>query len=149
MQKSAPSIGKILVAAGFALSCFALILFLWVSFGGPVPLTFDNSGDPAGVPGFDPNFGTVVGPETRAVNVRTPGGISTVSPGAVLSRLRLITTSRPTIRRASSFGEDWAASISSVTLPWRITVTRSATCITSSSLWVMSSRIVAIAGQPE
>ena len=38
MQKSAPSIGKILVAAGFALSCFGLILFLWVAFGGPVPL---------------------------------------------------------------------------------------------------------------
>ncbi len=38
MQKSAPSIGKILTAAGFALSCFGLILFLWVAFGGPVPL---------------------------------------------------------------------------------------------------------------
>jgi phospholipid/cholesterol/gamma-HCH transport system substrate-binding protein len=38
MQKAAPSIGKILVAAGFALSCFGLILFLWVAFGGPVPL---------------------------------------------------------------------------------------------------------------
>jgi phospholipid/cholesterol/gamma-HCH transport system substrate-binding protein len=38
MQKSAPSIGKILVAAGFTLSCFGLILFLWVAFGGPVPL---------------------------------------------------------------------------------------------------------------
>jgi ABC-type transporter Mla subunit MlaD len=38
MQKSAPSIGKILLAAGFALSCFGLILFLWVAFGGPVPL---------------------------------------------------------------------------------------------------------------
>jgi phospholipid/cholesterol/gamma-HCH transport system substrate-binding protein len=38
MQKSAPSIGKILIAAGFTLSCFGLILFLWVAFGGPVPL---------------------------------------------------------------------------------------------------------------
>lgn len=38
MQKSAPSLGRILVAAGFALSCFGLLLFLWVSFGGPVPL---------------------------------------------------------------------------------------------------------------
>ena len=28
----------ILVALGFALSCFALALFLWVAFGGPVPL---------------------------------------------------------------------------------------------------------------
>ena len=38
MQKQAPSIGRILVAAGFALSCFGLILFLWVAFGGPIPL---------------------------------------------------------------------------------------------------------------
>ncbi len=37
MQKQAPSIGRIAVAVGFALSCFALLLFLWVTFGGPVP----------------------------------------------------------------------------------------------------------------
>ena len=37
MQKQAPSIGRIMVAAGFTLSCFALLLFLWVTFGGPVP----------------------------------------------------------------------------------------------------------------
>jgi virulence factor Mce-like protein len=38
MQKQAPSFGRILVAIGFALSCFGLILFLWVAFGGPIPL---------------------------------------------------------------------------------------------------------------
>ena len=38
MQKQAPSIGRILVAVGFALSCFGLLLFLWLAFGGPVPL---------------------------------------------------------------------------------------------------------------
>ena len=38
MQKQAPSVGRILIAAGFALSCFGLILFLWIAFGGPVPL---------------------------------------------------------------------------------------------------------------
>ncbi len=38
MQKQAPSLGRILVALGFALSCFGLILFLWVAFGGPIPL---------------------------------------------------------------------------------------------------------------
>jgi phospholipid/cholesterol/gamma-HCH transport system substrate-binding protein len=37
MQTQAPSIGRILVAVGFTLSCFALLLFLWVTFGGPVP----------------------------------------------------------------------------------------------------------------
>jgi phospholipid/cholesterol/gamma-HCH transport system substrate-binding protein len=38
MQKQAPSVGRILVAVGFALSCFGLLLFLWVTFGGPTPL---------------------------------------------------------------------------------------------------------------
>jgi ABC-type transporter Mla subunit MlaD len=38
MQKQAPSIGRILIAVGFTLSCFGLILFLWIAFGGPVPL---------------------------------------------------------------------------------------------------------------
>jgi phospholipid/cholesterol/gamma-HCH transport system substrate-binding protein len=37
MQTQAPSTGRILVAVGFTLSCFALLLFLWVTFGGPVP----------------------------------------------------------------------------------------------------------------
>jgi virulence factor Mce-like protein len=38
MQKHAPSPGKLAVIIGFALSCFGLALFLWVSFGGPAPL---------------------------------------------------------------------------------------------------------------
>src|SRR5688572_929999 len=38
MQKQAPSIGRILIAIGFTLSCFGLILFLWIAFGGPIPL---------------------------------------------------------------------------------------------------------------
>ena len=38
MQTQAPSIGRILIAVMFALSCFGLLLFLWVAFGGPVPL---------------------------------------------------------------------------------------------------------------
>jgi len=37
MQKQAPSIARILVALGFTLSCFGLLLFLWVTFGGPTP----------------------------------------------------------------------------------------------------------------
>jgi phospholipid/cholesterol/gamma-HCH transport system substrate-binding protein len=37
MQTHAPSIGRILVAVGFALSCFGLLLFLWITFGGPTP----------------------------------------------------------------------------------------------------------------
>jgi phospholipid/cholesterol/gamma-HCH transport system substrate-binding protein len=38
MQKAAPSFGRIAVMVGFALSCFALLLFLWLAFGGPIPL---------------------------------------------------------------------------------------------------------------
>ncbi|MDX6616379.1 MAG: phospholipid/cholesterol/gamma-HCH transport system substrate-binding protein, partial [Solirubrobacterales bacterium] len=38
MQKSAPSVGRIMIAIGFALSCFGLLLFLWITFGGPIPL---------------------------------------------------------------------------------------------------------------
>ena len=38
MQKQAPSITQLVIIAGFALSCFGLLLFLWVSFGGPTPL---------------------------------------------------------------------------------------------------------------
>jgi phospholipid/cholesterol/gamma-HCH transport system substrate-binding protein len=38
MQKQAPSVTRILIAVGFALSCFGLLLYLWIVFGGPVPL---------------------------------------------------------------------------------------------------------------
>ena len=38
MQKLAPSPGRIAVIALFTLSCFGLLLFLWLSFGGSVPL---------------------------------------------------------------------------------------------------------------
>jgi phospholipid/cholesterol/gamma-HCH transport system substrate-binding protein len=37
MSKRAPSTGQLLVIAGFALSCFGILLFLWVTFGGPTP----------------------------------------------------------------------------------------------------------------
>jgi phospholipid/cholesterol/gamma-HCH transport system substrate-binding protein len=38
VQKQAPSLARILVMVGFALSCFGLLLFLWLAFGGSVPL---------------------------------------------------------------------------------------------------------------
>src|SRR3954447_19634265 len=38
MVKEAPSLGKILAMVLFALTCFGLLLFLWLAFGGPVPL---------------------------------------------------------------------------------------------------------------
>jgi len=38
MQKQAPSLGRVLTMVLFALSCFGLLLFLWLAFGGPIPL---------------------------------------------------------------------------------------------------------------
>jgi phospholipid/cholesterol/gamma-HCH transport system substrate-binding protein len=38
MQKQAPSLPRILSMVVFAFSCFGLLLFLWLSFGGPIPL---------------------------------------------------------------------------------------------------------------
>src|SRR3954468_6514968 len=38
MQTTTPSLGKVLTMVLFALTCFGLLLFLWLSFGGPVPL---------------------------------------------------------------------------------------------------------------
>ena len=38
METSSPTAVRILIAIGFAISCFALALFLWVAFGGPTPL---------------------------------------------------------------------------------------------------------------
>jgi virulence factor Mce-like protein len=38
MNTTAPTPGRILVIAGFALSCFGLLLYFWLAFGGPIPL---------------------------------------------------------------------------------------------------------------
>ena len=38
MPKTAPSFARIAAMVVFALSCFGLLLFLWLAFGGPVPL---------------------------------------------------------------------------------------------------------------
>ena len=38
MNTSAPTPGRLFVIAAFALSCFGLLLFFWLAFGGPIPL---------------------------------------------------------------------------------------------------------------
>ncbi|UTI63251.1 MlaD family protein [Paraconexibacter antarcticus] len=38
MNKQPPTLGRIMIMVTFALSCFGLLLFLWISFGGAVPL---------------------------------------------------------------------------------------------------------------
>ena len=42
METQPPTAIRILIAVGFAISCFALALFLWVAFGGPVPLASEG-----------------------------------------------------------------------------------------------------------
>jgi ABC-type transporter Mla subunit MlaD len=38
MNKTGLTAGRVLIMVGFTLSCFGLLLFLWLAFGGPVPL---------------------------------------------------------------------------------------------------------------
>jgi len=38
MNTEGPTLGRLVVIAGFALTCFGLLLFLWLAFGGPIPL---------------------------------------------------------------------------------------------------------------
>ncbi|MFZ9669643.1 MAG: MlaD family protein, partial [Solirubrobacterales bacterium] len=42
MNKQAPSAGQLITVAGFALACFALLLFVWTAFGGPTPLAAEG-----------------------------------------------------------------------------------------------------------
>ena len=81
---------------------------------------------------------TVERPHAAVVGGHKIVELKPFSPGMAARRSILMTISRPTILRASSRGVVPAASISSLTLPNRMTVTRSATFITSSSLWVMN-----------
>jgi phospholipid/cholesterol/gamma-HCH transport system substrate-binding protein len=73
MQKRAPTFANILVIVLFALSCFGLLLFLWESFGGPVPLK------PKGY-----RF-TVAFPRTLALAEQSDVRISGVNVGHVIS----------------------------------------------------------------
>jgi phospholipid/cholesterol/gamma-HCH transport system substrate-binding protein len=36
--KKTPSLGRIVAMIAFALSCFGILMFLWITFGGPIPL---------------------------------------------------------------------------------------------------------------
>src|SRR5215210_1970363 len=38
MVKQAPSLGRIIAMVVFTLSCFGLLIFLWLAFGGPIPI---------------------------------------------------------------------------------------------------------------
>lgn len=69
-----------------------------------IPLTFDGDGDVAGVPGFDPNFGTVVGPETRRPLVRDRTGTFFSAPVDSGTDAKV---TRGTLRMTYDFGDGW------------------------------------------
>jgi virulence factor Mce-like protein len=73
MQKRAPTLANILIIVLFALSCFGLLLFLWESFGGSVPLK------PKGY-----RF-TAVFPRTLALAEQSDVRISGVNVGHVIT----------------------------------------------------------------
>jgi phospholipid/cholesterol/gamma-HCH transport system substrate-binding protein len=73
MQKRAPTLANILVIVLFALSCFGLLLFLWESFGGAVPLKSKGY-----------RF-TVAFPRTLALAEQSDVRISGVNVGHVIS----------------------------------------------------------------
>ena len=60
MVKETPSLGRIMAMVVFTLSCVGILLFLWLAFGGSIPLR-------AGV--------------ATAFEVDVPGGAATLSPG--------------------------------------------------------------------
>src|SRR6266516_4259356 len=74
MQKQAPTLGRLLVMVGFALSCFGLLLFLWLSFGGAIPLK------PAGYH-FKVGF-----PEATQLGLEADVRVAGVSVGKVRSK---------------------------------------------------------------
>lgn len=73
MQKRAPTLGNILVIILFVLSCFGLLMFLWESFGGPLPLK------PKGY------RVTVAFPRTLALAEQSDVRVSGVNVGHVIS----------------------------------------------------------------
>ena len=74
MQKQAPTPLRILFMAGFALSCFGLLLFLWLSFGGNVPLKPKGYRFQVGLPGG------------HAARVQADVRVSGVSVGKVVDK---------------------------------------------------------------
>ncbi len=74
MQKRAPTFGNLLVILLFVLSCFGLLLFLWESFGGPLPLK------PKGY-----RFSVAV-PRTLALSEQSDVRISGVNVGHVVAQ---------------------------------------------------------------
>jgi phospholipid/cholesterol/gamma-HCH transport system substrate-binding protein len=86
MEKQAPTPARLLTMALFALSCFGLLLFLWISFGGTVPL------QPKGYR-FQADF-----PQAVSLSQQADVRISGVTVGKVVALKRRIGRTRATIQ---------------------------------------------------
>lgn len=110
MQKHAPSVPRILVMLVFALSCFGLLLYLWIAFGGAVPLR------PEGYR-FEASFNEAVQLATESdvrISGVTVGKVKKISPadGRTLVEMQLDsryapipTDARAILRQKSLLGE--------------------------------------------
>ena len=73
--KQAPSLGRILTMVAFALSCFGILVFLWLSFGGSVRSSRRATGGgvlPGGHAARQGGRGAHLGGEGRAVKTTDP-----------------------------------------------------------------------------
>ena len=91
MRTRGPTFGQIAVAVAFAFSCFGLLLFLWTTFGGPIPLK--PEGYRIEVP-FDEatQLADSVLPLATAASLRDHADIRARYLGAVTDRLPLPST---------------------------------------------------------
>jgi phospholipid/cholesterol/gamma-HCH transport system substrate-binding protein len=115
MQKQAPSLGRILTMVLFALSCFGLLLFLWLSFGGAIPLKpsgyrFKVAFPEATQLGLEADVrvaGVSVG-KVRAKELDPKGGRRTIATIEVDRRFAPVrTTSRAILRQKTLLGETY------------------------------------------
>src|SRR5215210_6472339 len=86
MQKQAPTPAKLLTMVVFALSCFALLMFLWISFGGTTPL------QPKGYR-FSADF-----PQAVSLSQQADVRISGVNVGKVVELTRQVGRTRAVIQ---------------------------------------------------
>jgi phospholipid/cholesterol/gamma-HCH transport system substrate-binding protein len=91
MEKQAPTLPRLLTMVVFALSCFGLLLYLWVSFGGTTPL------EPKGWR-FEADF-----PQAVSLSEQADVRISGVNVGKVVKLARQIGRTRATIQLDSRY----------------------------------------------
>jgi phospholipid/cholesterol/gamma-HCH transport system substrate-binding protein len=114
MNKQAPTFGRIAAMVGFALTCFGLLLYLWLAFGGPAPLK--PKGYRIDVP-FNEAAYLGVQADVRVSGVRigqvktlrrAPGGNQTLATLEIERRYAPISRdARATLRRKTLLGETY------------------------------------------